>query len=67
MAQFDDILRTFINETNLFERRFGKIRDEEKMLAVKKVMLQSVLNFRFRKATLKCEELLSALENIIMD
>ena len=36
MEQFDDILRTFINEMNKFESRFGAIRDEEKMLAVKK-------------------------------
>ena len=36
MEQFDDILRMFTNEMNKFENRFGKIRDEEKMLAVKK-------------------------------
>ena len=36
VEQFDDILRTFTNEMNKFESRFGKIRDEEKMLAVKK-------------------------------
>ena len=34
VVQFDDILRTFTNEINKFENRFGKIRDEEKMLAV---------------------------------
>ena len=34
VEQFD-ILRTFTNEMNKFESRFGKIRDEEKMLAVK--------------------------------
>ena len=28
VEQFDDILRTFINETNKFENGFGKIRDE---------------------------------------
>ena len=39
MEQFDDILRTFTNEMNKFEHRFSKIRDEEKMLAVKKLML----------------------------
>ena len=38
VAQFDDILRTFTKEINKFENRFGKIRDEEKMLAVKKLM-----------------------------
>ena len=26
--QFDDILRTFTNEMNKFENRFGKIRDD---------------------------------------
>ena len=48
VEQFDDILRTFINETHKFENRFGTIRDEEQMLAVKKLMLDSVLNNRFR-------------------
>ena len=41
VEQFDDILRTFTNEMNKFESRFGKIRDEEKMLAVKKLMPES--------------------------
>ena len=67
MEQFDDILKTFINETNKFEKGFGKIRDEEQMLAVEKLMLESLLNFRFRGATLKYEELLIALENIIIE
>ena len=35
VEQLDDILRTFINETSKLENRFGKIRDEEQMLAVK--------------------------------
>ena len=65
--QFDGILRTFINETNKFENRLGKTRDEEKMLAVKKLMLDSLLNFRFRGTTLNYEELPIALENIIID
>ena len=30
VEQFDDILRTFINETNKVQNRFGTIRDEEK-------------------------------------
>ena len=30
VEQFDDILRTFTNEMNKLENRFGKIRDEEK-------------------------------------
>ena len=51
VEQFDDILRTFINEVNKFERRFGAIRDEEKMLAVKKLMPESFI----------------AVENIIVD
>ena len=38
VEQFDDILRTFTNEMTKFENRFGKIRDEEKMLAIKKLM-----------------------------
>ena len=38
----DNTLRTLINETNKFESRFGKIRDEKKMLGVKKLMLESL-------------------------
>ena len=37
VEQFDDILRNFIEEMNKYEGRFGKIRNEEKILAVKKV------------------------------
>ena len=67
VEQFDDILRTFINETNKFENRFGEIRDEEKMLAVKKLLPESQLNDRFRGSTMSNSELLVALENIIID
>ena len=42
MEQFDDILKTFINETNKFENRFGTTRDEKKMLAIKKLMPEPV-------------------------
>ena len=35
VEQFDDILRNFINESNEYEVRFGKIRHEQKILAVK--------------------------------
>ena len=42
VEQFDDILRTFINEMHKFENRFGKIRDEEKMLEVKKLVPECV-------------------------
>ena len=52
VEQVDDILRTFTNEMNKFENRFGTIRDEEKMLAVKKLMPESLLNYRFRGATM---------------
>ena len=64
---FDDILRTFINDTNRFENRFGMIRDQEKMLAVKKFMPESLLNCRFRGTTMSYSELFVALENIIID
>ena len=67
VEQFDDIFRNFINETNKYEGRFGKIRDEEKILAVKRLMAKSLLNYRFRGTTLPYEELLIALENIIVD
>ena len=67
MEQFDDILRNFINETNMYEGRFWKIRDEEKAPAVEKLTPESLLNYRFRGTTLPYEELLTALENIIID
>ena len=67
VEQFDDILKNFINETNKYEGRFGKIRDEEKTLAVKRLMPESLLNNRFRGTTLLHEELLNALDNIITD
>ena len=65
VEQFDVILSTLNNETNNFENRFGAIRDEEKMLAVKKLMPESLLNFRFRGTTVSYSELLVALEIII--
>ena len=67
VEQFDDILRTFTNEMNKFENRSGKIRDEEKMLAVKKLMPESLLNYRFRGTTMSYSELIVALESIIVD
>ena len=67
VEQFNDILRTFINEMNKFESRFGAIRDEEKMLAVKKLMPESLLNYRFRGTTMSDSEIIIALENIIVD
>ena len=67
VEQFDDIIRNFINDTNKYERRFDKIRDEEKTPAVKKLMPGSLLNNRFRRTRLPYEELLIALENIIID
>ena len=46
---------------NKFENRFGKIRDEEKMLAVKKLMPKSLLkNCRFRGTTMSHSELICA-------
>ena len=65
--QIDDILRNFINETNKHEGRFGKIRDGEKTLAVKKLVPESLLNYRLRGTTFPYKELLIALENIIID
>ena len=59
VQQFDDMLRTLINETNKFGNRFGTIRDEEKMLAVRKLMLESLLNFRFQGTTMPYSELTS--------
>ena len=65
--QFDDIWRTFINEMNKFESRFGAIRDEEKVLAVKKLMPESLLNYRFRGTTMSYSEIIIALENRFVD
>ena len=67
VEHFDDILTNFIKETNKYDGRFGKIRDDEKSLAVKKLILESLLNYRFRCTTLPYEELLITLENIIID
>ena len=67
VEQSDDILRNFINEKNKYEGRFGKIRDEEKTPAVRRLMPGSLLNYRFRGVTLPYEELLIALKNIILD
>ena len=67
VEQLDDILRTFTNEMNKYENRFRKIRDEEMMLAVKKLMPESLLNCRVRGTTMSYSELVIALENIIVD
>ena len=66
VEQFDDILRTFMNEMNKFENRFGPIRDEEKMLAVKKLMPESLLNNRFRGTTMSNSEIIIALETKLL-
>ena len=47
-------------------RAFGRIRDEEETLPVKKLMPESSPNYRFRGTTLTCW-LITALENIIHD
>ena len=49
VEQINDILRTFICETNKFESRFGIITYEEEMFADKKMMLESLLKFRFEE------------------
>ena len=65
VEQIDDILRTFTNEMNKFENRCGKSRYEEKMLAVKKLMPESLLNYTFRRSAMSYSELIVA--NIIID
>ena len=67
VEQLDDILRIFTNEMNKFENKFGKTRRDEKILAVKKLMPDSLLNYRFRRTTMSYSELFIALENIIVD
>ena len=64
VEQFNDILRTFINETNIFDNSFDTIRDAE-MLTVKKLVFESLLTFRFRGTTMSYDELLIALGNVI--
>ena len=49
VEQFEDIMKNIINETK-YEGRFGKIRGEEK--TVKRLMSESLLNYRFRGTTL---------------
>ena len=61
VEQFDDILRTFTDEMKRSENRFGKIRDEEKMLPVKKLMPESLLNYKFRRTRMSYSELIVAL------
>ena len=67
VEQLDDILRNFINETNKYEGRFGRDSLRRKVLGSKKLMPGCLQNCRFRGTTLPYEELLIALENIIMD
>ena len=67
VEHLDDILRTCINDVNKFENRIGKMRDEGETLAVKKLMLDSLLNCKFHGTTLSYEELIIAIENIIVD
>ena len=67
VEQFDDILRTFTNEMNKFESRFGKTRDDQKMLSVKKLMTESLLNYRFRGTTMSYSKLTIALYNTVVD
>ena len=68
VEQFDDILRNFINETNMYDGRCGKIGDEVKTLAVRRLMMpDSLLNYRLRGTKLPYEELLIALENNSID
>ena len=66
VEQLHDVLRTFINETKQVREQVRKIGDEEKTIAVKKLMLEKCLNFR-HGTTLKYEEFLIALENITID
>ena len=59
VEQIDDILRNFTNETNKYEGRFGKIRDEEKIFGNEKLNPENVLNYRFPGTMLPYEELLT--------
>ena len=52
---------------NKFGSRFGALRDEFNMLAVKKLMPESLLNYRFRGTTMSDSEIVIALESIIVD
>ena len=52
-----------VEQLNDVENRFGNIRDEEKMLTVKKLMQKSPLRFRFRGTRLKYEELLIVMSS----
>ena len=63
----DEFLKTFTTEMTKFENRFGKIRDVEKVLAIKKLMPESLLNSKFRRTEVPYGELIITLENIIID
>ena len=65
MVQFDDIWRTFINETNKFENRFGIIRDEEKMLEVAKLMFEACYNSDSEER--RCRTANLSFENVIFE
>ena len=45
----------------------GKLTTEERTLAVKKLMSESLLNYTFRGTTLSYEELIIAIEYMIVD
>ena len=45
----------------------GKLTTEERTLAVKKLMSESLLNYSFRSTTLSYEELIIATEYMIVD
>ena len=65
MLQFHDIWRTFINETNKFENRFGIIRDKEKMLEVAKLMFEASYNSDSEER--RCRTANLSFENVIFE
>ena len=58
--QFDDVLTMIINSAKKFEHRFGTRIGEEKTLAVKMLIPESHLNYRFRGTTVMYDALCRA-------
>ena len=61
------MLRTFIHEANKYEQQVWQDHDEDTTLAVKKLIPESLLSYRFRGTTMTYDELITARENVIFD
>ena len=67
VEHLNEVFEIFASETNTFEDKFGKMTDEEKTLAVKKLMPEGLLISTVRGTKLSHCRFLFALDNIIVD